>query len=54
MSDGSEVSASRRAVRTRFLAVDTSNVADVLDERGLPHQALHPDIGPLSGERLAG
>jgi len=57
MSDGSEMSATgagRRAVRTRFLAVDTSNVADVLDERGLPHQALHPGIGPLSGERLAG
>jgi len=57
MSDGSEMSATgagRRAVRTRFLAVDTSNVADVLDERGLPHQALHPSIGPLSGERLAG
>jgi regulator of RNase E activity RraA len=54
MSDGSEVSASRRAVRTRFLAVDTSNVADALDERGLPHQGLRSDIGPLSGERLAG
>jgi 4-hydroxy-4-methyl-2-oxoglutarate aldolase len=54
MSDGSEMSASRRAVRTRFLAVDTSNVADALDERGLPHQGLRSDIGPLSGERLAG
>jgi len=40
--------------RQRFLAVDTSNVADVLDELGLGHQALHPDIRPLSGDRLAG
>jgi hypothetical protein len=50
----------------RFLAVDTSNVADVLDERGPPHQGLHqglhqgrhqgrhPDIHPLSGERSPG
>jgi 4-hydroxy-4-methyl-2-oxoglutarate aldolase len=44
----------RTRLRERFLAVDTSNIADVLDERGLPHQALHPDIRPLSGERLAG
>ncbi|MEJ3656072.1 RraA family protein [Actinomycetes bacterium KLBMP 9759] len=44
----------RSAVRERFLAVDTSNVADVLDERGLPHQGLHPDLRPFSGERLAG
>jgi regulator of RNase E activity RraA len=44
----------RDAIRTRFLAVDTSNVADVLDEIGLPDQGLHPDLAALSGERLAG
>jgi regulator of RNase E activity RraA len=56
VSENPEVTASqrRRQLRERFLAVDTSNVADVLDERGLPHQGLHPDIRPLSGERLAG
>jgi regulator of RNase E activity RraA len=56
VSDNPEVTASRRRrlLRERFLTVDTSNVADVLDERGLPHQGLHPDIHPLSGERLAG
>jgi 4-hydroxy-4-methyl-2-oxoglutarate aldolase len=44
----------RTDIRNRFLAVDTSNVADVLDERGLPNQGLHPSFRPESGERLAG
>ncbi len=41
-------------IRARFLAVDTSNVADVLDELGLPNQGLSEDLTPLSGQRLAG
>jgi regulator of RNase E activity RraA len=36
--------------------VETSNVADVLDEMGLYHQGLHPSFGqhPSSTEKLAG
>ena len=41
-------------IRHRFGAVDTSNVADVLDERGLINQGLHPGFRPESGDRLAG
>jgi regulator of RNase E activity RraA len=41
-------------IRARFLAVDTSNVADVLDDLGLPNQGLSSDLTPLSGQRLAG
>lgn len=44
----------KAAIRQRFLAVDTSNVADVLDTLGLPHQGLAADFHPYSGERLAG
>jgi regulator of RNase E activity RraA len=44
----------RTSVRERFLEVDTSNVADVLDELGLPHQGLSPAFRPESGNRLAG
>jgi 4-hydroxy-4-methyl-2-oxoglutarate aldolase len=44
----------RHDIRQRFLQVDTSCVADALDEQDLPDQGLHPDIQPLSGERLAG
>lgn len=44
----------KSAVRDRFLAVDTSNVADVLDELGLFHQGLAPDFAPYSGTRLSG
>jgi 4-hydroxy-4-methyl-2-oxoglutarate aldolase len=44
----------RASIRRRFLAVDTSNVADVLDQRGLPHQGLAPQFCPESGTRLAG
>ncbi len=44
----------KAAIRQRFLAVDTSNVADVLDRLGLPNQGLAADFKPYSGERLAG
>jgi 4-hydroxy-4-methyl-2-oxoglutarate aldolase len=37
----------REAVRARFLKVDTSNVADVLDEMGLPNQGLAADFRPF-------
>ncbi|GAA5174849.1 hypothetical protein GCM10023321_79630 [Pseudonocardia eucalypti] len=46
--------AERDDIRTRFQAVDTSNVADALDELGLTDQGLHPELTALSGERLAG
>jgi regulator of RNase E activity RraA len=44
------------AVRERFLAVDTSNVADVLDELGMPDQGLAADFAPFpaEAEKLAG
>jgi 4-hydroxy-4-methyl-2-oxoglutarate aldolase len=42
------------AIRERFLEVETANVADVLDERGLPDQGLAPDFAARSGDRLAG
>ncbi len=43
-------------IRRRFLSVDTSNVADVLDELGLHDQGLAPEFAPYpaSGDRLAG
>jgi 4-hydroxy-4-methyl-2-oxoglutarate aldolase len=43
-------------VRRRYLAVDTSNVADVLDELGLPDQGLAPGFAayPPTAGRLAG
>jgi 4-hydroxy-4-methyl-2-oxoglutarate aldolase len=44
----------RAAVRRRFLAVDTANISDVLEELGLPDQALTPDLRPVSGDRVAG
>jgi 4-hydroxy-4-methyl-2-oxoglutarate aldolase len=46
----------RHGVRERFLSVDVSNVADVLDELGLPDQGLHPSFAPLTGPpgKLAG
>lgn len=45
----------RRAIRERFLEVDTANVADVLDNVGLMDQGLAPEFQQLSGsERLAG
>lgn len=44
----------RASIRARFAAVDTSNVADVLDEFGHPDLGLSPDFRPMAGERLAG
>jgi regulator of RNase E activity RraA len=44
----------RDEIRARFAAVDTSNVADALDELGLPDQGLDPELAALSGDRLAG
>ena len=43
-------------IRTRFLSVDTSNAADVLDELGLHHQGLAPTFSPFpaSAGKLAG
>ena len=43
-------------IRRRYLSVDTSNVADVLDELGLPDQGLAPEFAPYSadGGKLAG
>ncbi len=43
-------------IRKRYLEVDTSNVADVLDEMGLHDQGLAPEFAPYpaSGARLAG
>lgn len=46
----------REDIRRRFLAVDTSNVADVLDTLGLPDQGLAPQFTPYPATtgRLAG
>ncbi|WP_083897318.1 RraA family protein [Azospirillum sp. B506] len=48
--------AQREDIRTRFLAVDTSNVADVLDVMGWPDQGLAADFMPYpaTAGRLAG
>lgn len=42
------------SIRERFLATNTANVADALDELGLPDQGLAPDFEAVSGTRLAG
>ena len=46
----------REALRQRYLRVDTSNVADVLDTMGLFQQGLHASFRPFpeNGPRLAG
>src|SRR5919106_1798918 len=44
----------RAKIRTRFEAVETSNVADVLDRLGRPDQGLAPEFTSLSGNRVAG
>lgn len=44
----------RTDVRQRFLEVDTANVADILDNLGLPDQGLAADFAAVSGTRLAG
>src|SRR5687767_10329302 len=43
-------------IRRRYLAVDSSNVADILDELGLPDQGLAPGFAPYppTAGRLAG
>ena len=48
--------ADRADIRVRFLGVDTSNVADVLDTMGLFHQGLSADFRPFpeSAGTLAG
>jgi 4-hydroxy-4-methyl-2-oxoglutarate aldolase len=55
MSD-SDPLARQEALRVRFLRVDTSNVADVLDELGYPDQGLSADFLPYprTAGRLAG
>ena len=52
----SDSPASREALRVRFLSVDTSNVADVLDRLGYPNQGLSADFSPYprTAGRLAG
>lgn len=49
-------SAAAEAIRQRFLAVDASNVADVLDTLGLPDQGLAPSFAPFPAQagKLAG
>lgn len=49
-------SAVAEQLRQRYLKVDTSNVADVLDELGLPDQGLAPSFTPYPGGagKLAG
>lgn len=45
----------RESIRQRFLEVDTSNVADVLDEMGYPDQGLAAQFQQQTGShRLAG
>lgn len=46
----------REDIRRRYLAVDTSNVADVLDTLGLPDQGLAPGFAPYPADagKLAG
>jgi len=43
-------------IRRRYLAVDASNVADVLDVLGLPNQGLAPSFAPFPADagKLAG
>lgn len=52
----SESQARKEALRVRFLGVDTSNVADVLDTLGHPNQGLSADFSPYpaTAGRLAG
>src|ERR1700722_9822687 len=54
MSNLSEVE--KEDIRLRYLKVDSSNVADVLDDLGLPNQGVDPSFVPLpaSAGQLAG
>lgn len=47
-------STDKASIRERFLATNTANVADALDELGLPDQGLACDFAAVSGTRLAG
>ena len=54
MSEQGETAAAE-SIRRRYLGVDTSNVADVLDDLGLLDQGLHPSFAPHPGAgKLAG
>ena len=55
MTNGNQP-ASKQQIRERFLAVDTSNVADVLDQMGLFDQGLAAEFCPFpaSAGKLAG
>lgn len=44
----------RREVRQRYLEVDSSNVADVLDTLGFPNQGISPQISRATGGSIAG
>ncbi|HEX5541344.1 MAG TPA: RraA family protein [Micromonospora sp.] len=44
----------KASIRERFLAVDTANVSDILDNLGVPNQGLSGKFTPYSGTRLAG
>jgi 4-hydroxy-4-methyl-2-oxoglutarate aldolase len=46
----------KQLIRQRFLAIDTSNIGDVLDKLGLREQGLAPDFFPFPANagRLAG
>jgi 4-hydroxy-4-methyl-2-oxoglutarate aldolase len=54
--DGPVVTGEEESIRQRFLGVDTSNVADVLDTMGLPDQGLAAEFAPYpqTAGRLAG
>ena len=56
MTTPQAVPADREDIRRRFLAVDTSNVADVLDTLGFPDQGLSAEFAPYpsTAGRLAG
>lgn len=44
----------REDVRIRYAAVDSANVADVLDELGYPDQGLDSSLKPVTGTRIGG
>jgi regulator of RNase E activity RraA len=55
-ASNTEASSLKRRIRDRFLTVDTSNVADVLDQMGLFDQGLAADFRPFppTAGKLAG
>lgn len=54
--DNNTAQSARESIRQRFLQVDTSNVADVLDTLGYPDQGLAPEFSsyPAAAGKLAG